>query len=88
MKDLDAFLKDSKYHFQHIVRLFKDFLQILVSVCLCLQYAFFQQRFLICKNLVERTFGNSQCCRNVIHRNTLDTFQSKSFCCRRYNPLS
>ena len=59
MKHLNAFLKNCKYHFQHIVRLFKDFLQILVSVCLCLQYAFFQQRFFIRKDFVERTFGNS-----------------------------
>ena len=42
----------------------------------------------ICKNLIERTFGNAQCCRNVIHRNTLDTFQSKSFCRGHYNPFS
>ena len=59
MKHLNALLKDCKYHLQHIVRLFKDFLQVLISVCLCFQYTFFQQRFFIRKDFIEGTLGYS-----------------------------
>lgn len=37
------------------MRLFKDFLQVLISVGLCLQYTFFQQRFFIRKDFIEGT---------------------------------
>ncbi len=59
MKYLDAFLKNRQYHFQHIVRMLKDFLQIFFSFCLHLQYAFFQQRLFIRKNFIKRTLGYS-----------------------------
>ena len=42
MKDLDAFLKDSKYHFQHIVGLLVYLLQVFVSFGLLLQNTLLQ----------------------------------------------
>ena len=41
------------------MRLFKDFLQVLISVGLCLQYTLLQQRFYIRKDFIEGTFGYS-----------------------------
>ena len=41
MKHLNAFLKDCKYHFQHIVRLFKDFCKYLsLSACAFSMHSF------------------------------------------------